>query len=153
LLLRHANTRPDEEILIGGKKSRVARGSRFNVAGILSLKFCKDEGRTVGVGDGDGEAEEAAVDVADEEGTAAIGVEVGSAGIGDKTGEGAADSVEEGSVVGFGVELGVGLGDVDSTGVSGAGEFSSAKVGAILDEISATTNKATKRIINFVRRL
>jgi hypothetical protein len=105
------------------------------------------------VGDGDGEAEEAAVDVADEEGTAAIGVEVGSEGIGDKTGEGAADSVEEGSVVGFGVELGVGLGDVDSTGVSCAGEFSSAKVGAILDETSATTNKATKRIINFVRRL
>ena len=61
------------------------------------MKFCADTGRTVGVGDGEGDAvdEEPLVD---DEGTGAFGVGVGSEGIGDNVGAGVAESVGVGSL-------------------------------------------------------
>ncbi|MSW09367.1 MAG: hypothetical protein F2690_00665 [Actinobacteria bacterium] len=119
------------------------------------MKFWAETGSTLGVGDGDGEADVDADDeaVADEVGTGAFEVGAGSDGIGDNVGVGVGEADGDASTVGVPVGVGVLVADADATGISGEGEFSSAKVGAIFEKISATTIKAPKRIAKLKRRL
>jgi len=113
--------------------------------------FCLARGNTDGVGEADGVGEELEV------GTSAGATVLVSDGTGVRTGVG--DGV--GSVLAELEEVGVGSAEIDGSGeaeivgveVSGSGEFSSARVGATLANIKATTTKKTKRVTNFPFRV
>lgn len=107
--------------------------------------FCLASDSTEGVGDGDGEP----LDVGIGSGTGFFGSE----GIGLKTGVGVGSALVE--------SVGDGSTDVDGSGeaeivgvdISGAGVFSSAKVGATLANTKATTTKKINRTANFPFRV
>ena len=114
---------------------------------------CFASAKTVGVGDGVGDAEEVGVELV--VGTGDGSWVPGSDGIGLRVGVGCSLGDSDGDGVGVGSAEIVGSGDAEADGVekSGAGEFSSANVGAIFAKINATVTRKMKRITNLPLRV
>jgi hypothetical protein len=115
--------------------------------------FCFASAKTVGVGDGVGEADEVGSELV-------VGIGdgswvPGSDGIGLRVGVGCSLGDSDGDGVGVGSAEIVGSGDAEADGVekSGAGEFSSANVGAIFAKRNATVTKKIKRRTNLPLRV
>ncbi len=129
----------------------LALGSAFNLTGAFNEIFClasaRTEGEGVGVGDGEVEDVELAV------GTGAGSSFFGSDGIGLRVGVGSSLGDSEGDGVGSTDVVGSGEADIDGVEISGAGEFSSASVGATLANINATATRNTKRKTNLPLRV
>ena len=115
--------------------------------------FCFASAKTVGVGDGVGEADVVGVELV--VGTGDGSCVPASDGTGLKVGVGSSLGDSDGVGVGVGSAETVESGEADAVGVerSGAGEFSSANVGAIFAKTNATVTKKMKRRTNLPLRV